>query len=93
MDVSNAFWQIPLEESSRKYTGFLFNGQSYVFNRLPFGLKTAGASFTRAIHSALEEAAGDFTVTYLDDILIASNSVEEHLKHLEIVFVSDKGRI
>jgi len=36
LDISNAFWQIPLEEDSRQYTGFLFDGQTYVFNRMPF---------------------------------------------------------
>ncbi|XP_012542569.1 uncharacterized protein LOC105840231 [Monomorium pharaonis] len=57
LDVSQAFWQIPLEPDSRKYTGFMFNGQSYVFRRMPFGLKTAGASFTRAMGLALGESA------------------------------------
>lgn len=37
LDVTQAFWQIPLEEESQKYTGFMFNNQTYVFQRLPFG--------------------------------------------------------
>jgi len=32
LDVSNAFWQIPLVEESRQYVGFMFNGQSYVLD-------------------------------------------------------------
>lgn len=86
LDISSAFWQIPLTESSKKYTGFLFDGQTYVFNRLPFGLKTAGAVFTRAINAALKDKTNDFAIIYLDDILIASDSWEEHLEHLRIVF-------
>jgi len=40
LDISNAFWQIPLEEDSRQYTELLFDGQTYIFNRMSFGLKT-----------------------------------------------------
>lgn len=53
LDVTSAFWQIPLKEESKRFTGFLFNGQSYVFERMPFGIKTAGASFTRAMNMVL----------------------------------------
>ena len=31
--MSNAFWQIPLDEEPKKYTGFLFNNQIYVFDK------------------------------------------------------------
>ncbi|XP_029169585.1 uncharacterized protein K02A2.6-like [Nylanderia fulva] len=85
LDVTQAFWQIPLDKTSRKYTGFMFDGQSYVFKRLPFGLKTAGASFTRAMNKALKNDNLEFVIVYLDDILIASNSLQEHLKHIDLV--------
>ena len=60
LDVSKAFWQIPLEEDSQQYTGFMFENQSYVFRRMPFGLKTAGGSFTRAMHKALGQDCSSF---------------------------------
>ncbi|XP_036147363.1 uncharacterized protein LOC118647170 [Monomorium pharaonis] len=85
LDVAKAFWQIPLSKDSTRYTGFIFDNQTYVFNRLPFGLKTAGASFTRAIRKALGNKCDPFTIVYLDDILIASNSLEEHLFHVNYV--------
>jgi len=85
LDVTQAFWQIPLDKESQKYTGFLFNNHTYVFKRLPFGLKTAGASFTRAMNRTLHDESLDFVIVYLDDILIASNSLKEHLKHIDIV--------
>lgn len=52
---------------------------------MPFGLKTAGASFTRAMHLALGSNMLDFLIVYLDDILIASNTLEEHLQHIDYV--------
>jgi hypothetical protein len=83
LDVAQAFWQVPLEEESKKFTGFLFDGQTYVFNRMPFGIKTAGAAFTRAMSLALGTESDEYMIVYLDDILIASNSIEEHIKHIE----------
>lgn len=85
LDITQAFWQIPLEAESRKYTGFLFDNQTYVFRRMPFGLKTAGASFTRAMNKALKNDMMDFVIVYLDDILIASNTLAEHLQHIDTV--------
>lgn len=90
LDVAKAFWQIPLTEDSKEYTGFKFDNQTYVFRRLPFGLKTAGASFTRAMQKAIGDECDPFTIVYLDDILIASNSIEEHLFHIN--YVLDKLR-
>ncbi|KMQ90069.1 krab-a domain-containing protein [Lasius niger] len=85
LDVSKAFWQIPLRECDKRYTGFKFDNQTYVFRRLPFGLKTAGSSFTRAIIKALGDDCHEYAIIYLDDILIASDSLEEHLNHLKII--------
>ncbi|KMQ90096.1 pol polyprotein [Lasius niger] len=85
LDVAKAFWQIPLREQDRRYTGFKFDNQTYVFKRLPFGLKTAGSSFTRAIVKTLGDDCDGFAIIYLDDILIASDTMEEHLRHLSII--------
>lgn len=85
LDISQAFWQIPLEEDSCKYTGFSFDNQTYVFRRMPFGIKTAGASFTRALDLALGNQGRECVIVYIDDILIASNSLEEHIEHLKFV--------
>lgn len=52
---------------------------------MPFGLKTAGASFTRAMHKVLGEDCSSFLIVYLDDILIASSGMEEHLQHIDFV--------
>lgn len=66
----------------------MFDHQTYIFRRLPFGLKTAGASFTRAIEAALNdkpEIRANVNI-YLDDVLIASDSEAEHLVHLKQIF-------
>lgn len=52
---------------------------------MPFGLKTAGASFTRAMNAPLGNICHEFTIVYLDDILIASSSLEEHMMYIDYV--------
>lgn len=52
---------------------------------MPFGIKTAGASFTRAMRETIGDEFDEYVIVYLDDILIASNSLEEHLVHLDRV--------
>ena len=47
-DLNSAFLQIPLEESSRIWTTFHFEGQTYQFTEVPFGFRTSLASFIRA---------------------------------------------
>lgn len=48
-DFAMGYWQVSLAPKSRKYTAFLHNGRRYHFTRIPFGLKTAGAGFVRAV--------------------------------------------
>ena len=55
----------------------------YEFLRMPFGLRNAGQSFQRFMDEVLEGL--DCIFVYLDNILVASNTVEEHHIHLEEV--------
>jgi hypothetical protein len=82
IDLRSSYWQIPLSPSSTPYTAFLFNGQSYTYQVLPFGLKTAVGSFSRSMDVVLGPEVREYTINYIDDLLIVSNSFEEHLVHL-----------
>lgn len=86
IDLSSSFWQLPLANASRKYTAFSYNGRTYVFKVLPFGLKTAVASFSRCIDIVLGPEVRSFTSNYIDDLLVASEDVNSHLMHLDKVF-------
>ena len=48
----SSYYQIELHEESRSLSAFLFNGITYQFTRVPFGLKTAGSAFIRAFSLA-----------------------------------------
>lgn len=86
LDLTAGYWQVPLAKDSRPYTAFLFDGKLYQFTRIPFGLKTAGSGFMKAIRMALGNNCHQFLTSYVDDLLIATGSFEEHLQSLEFVF-------
>lgn len=85
IDLRMGFWQIPLHPESRKYTAFLYNGKSYVFKVMPFGIKTGIAAFTRAMDLVLGPEVREYAVNYVDDLLVASPTFEQHLKHIDTV--------
>ena len=85
-DLVKGYWQVPLTSESRKFTAFIFDGKLYQFKVIPFGLKTAGAGFMRVLDLALGNELREFVTNYVDDILVASRSFDEHLDHLGELF-------
>ena len=59
-------------------------GGAYVFKRLPFGLRNAPSSWMKLLDSCLSGIDGIYT--YLDDILVASQTEEEHINILHKLF-------
>lgn len=45
LDLFTSYWQIKIRETDQKYTGFSYNGETYVFKVLPFGLVTSSCEF------------------------------------------------
>uniref|UniRef100_A0A1Y1MEL5 RNA-directed DNA polymerase n=1 Tax=Photinus pyralis TaxID=7054 RepID=A0A1Y1MEL5_PHOPY len=84
LDLKNSFWLIPLEAGSRKFTGFSVDGSTYQFKVVPFGLASSCAALVRAMQEILDKY-DSFCLHYVDDIIIFSNTVEQHKKHLEII--------
>ena len=85
LDLRSGYYHIGLSESAKPKTAFVVSGMGkYQFNRVPFGLAQAPAYFQRLINEVLTDI--DFAMGYLDDIIIFSETEEEHLRHLEIIF-------
>ena len=60
---------------------------TFMYAKMPFGLMNAGATFQRAMDIAFSEEKDIFVVIYLDDITFFSKYDEQHLQHLERVFL------
>jgi len=81
--VITKFWSI---EDDKDKTTFTTPWGTFHYAKMPFGLKNASATFQRAMDIAFANAKDVFLVVYLDDLTIFSNSNEEHLYHLKIIF-------
>lgn len=85
LDLSSGFHQIPMDKQSKKYTAFSTPQGHYHYNRMPFGLKNAPATFQRMMDTALRGLINKHCFVYLDDIIIFGQSIEEHNSNLAIV--------
>ena len=83
LDMSQAYQQIELEDSSRQCTVINTHKGLFQYNRLPFGISSAPAIFQRVMERLLQGIAG--VVVYLDDVLVTGRTNEEHLESLELV--------
>lgn len=87
LDIKSAYWQVSVKESSREYTAFTVPGRGlYQFRRMPFGLTNAPATWQRLIDRVIGADLEPKVLVYLDDIIIISNSFDEHLDVLGKVF-------
>ena len=80
INLSDAYRQIPIEEESSKLLCINTHRRLYKFERLAFGVKVVPAIFQQVLDTMLGEL--DFMITYLDDILINSKTMEEHWGHV-----------
>ena len=85
LDLTSGYWQMKIHPKDRAKTAFNTRHGHFEFVRMPFGLTNAPASFQRLMDRVLEQEIGDFVQVYLDDIIIYSETWEEHLIHLNKV--------
>lgn len=84
LDLAKAYHQIPMAESDKEKTAIITSFGLYEFNSMPFGLRNAAQTFQRFMDVTLRGIESCFC--YIDDILIASKTVEENKSHLREVF-------
>ena len=86
LDMMSGYHQIEIAEEDRAKTAFTSEFGHYEFNRMPFGLCNAPATFQRMMNHILRTTNNICTMVYLDDIIIFSKSFQQHLKDIETVF-------
>lgn len=74
-----------MDEKDKEKTAFACHRGLFQFNVMPFGLTNAPAIFQELMATVLSGLSW-FTTAYLDDILIFSTTLEEHLYHIQQVF-------
>ena len=86
IDLQSGYYHIGLTRESRAKSAFVVPMGKWQFKRTPFGLSQAPAYFQLLIDKVLM-GCSSFAMGYLDDIIIFSKTEEEHLQHLEEIFV------
>ena len=85
LELKSGFWQIPIAEEDRPKTAFCCHAGLFHYNRMPFGLTNAPAVFQRTMNSVLAGLIGRICFCYIDDIVIFSQTLEQHAYHLNQV--------
>jgi hypothetical protein len=91
LDFNNGYYQIPLDPATRALTAFVLAFGKWEYNFMPQGLCGPPMHFQQEMNERFAHLG--FVFVFMDDILVASSSYEEHLVHLEEVFqiLSDLG--
>ncbi|GBG66281.1 hypothetical protein CBR_g57879 [Chara braunii] len=93
INLKSGYHQIEVDKSDQHKIAFKTRDGLYEFIVMPFGLTNAPATFQSLMDKVLRHQLNRFVVVYLDDILIFSKCMEEHLKHLEVLQVLKEAQL
>ena len=86
-DMNSGFWQVPMDKESKQYTAFTLGSMGlYKCESMPFGLCNAPPTFQRLMQHCLGELNLTYCLIYLDDVIVFSDTPEEHLRRMCVVF-------
>jgi len=85
IDLASGFHQIEVAPKDIEKTAFSVENGHFEFTRMPFGLKNAPATFQRVMDNVLRGLQHHSCIVYLDDIIIFSTSLQEHVVRLKTI--------
>ena len=83
-DLLKGFWQVPLTDRAKEISAFVTPDGLYQYKVMPFGMKNSPASFQRLINKVIADLEG--CEAYIDDVIIYSDTWEEHLRIIREFF-------
>jgi len=86
LDLFSGYHQIPMNKNDVEKTAFTTKFGNYNFLVMPFGLTNAPASFQREMNRILLPLIGECLFVCIDDIVVCSKSIKDHIEHLKQVF-------
>ena len=86
LDLTKGYWQIPMHPDHRYLTAFTTPQGQFQWITMPFGLKTAGAVFSRVMRCLLSTLDDPRVTNFIDDMLIASEDWPGHMQSLRGLF-------
>jgi hypothetical protein len=86
LDGFSGYNQVLVHPEDQEKITFTTPWGTFMYVKMPFGLRNVGATFQREMDIAFVDELGRFIVIYLDDVSVYSKSDEEHLQHLRRVF-------
>ena len=93
LDLTAGYYQVPLDVKSKQYTAFICNRGLFQYNVLPMGITNATETFQRMMNNVFKGLLTKCCDTYLDDIIIYSPTLQEHVKHVESVVKRLKANV
>lgn len=84
-DLSQGFFQIPVREQDIPKTAFICHQGTFEFMRMPFGVAGGPATFQTLMDRVLEGINHQYAMAFLDDVLVYSETLEDHIEHVREV--------
>ncbi|KAL0285953.1 UNVERIFIED_CONTAM: RNA-directed DNA polymerase [Sesamum angustifolium] len=85
IDLRSGYWQVRIKEGDEAKTTVVTRYGAFEFLVMPFGLTNAPATFSTLMNQVLHGFLDEFVVVYLDDIVVYSGTLAEHVEHLRQV--------